>query len=51
MRRTLILTAIIAFAYMVQAQDAFTESFDHRVSITEEWKGVKNIHAAWVMDT
>lgn len=47
MRRTLILTAIIAFAYMVQAQDAFTESFDHRVSITEEWKGVKNIHAAW----
>ena len=47
MKKTLLLTALIGCTCLVKAQDTFTELPDHRTPIAEEWKGVKNLRAAW----
>ncbi|MBR3860041.1 MAG: DUF4091 domain-containing protein [Bacteroidaceae bacterium] len=47
MKKTLLLAAFIASTCLGQAQESFTELPDHEASIAEEWKGVKNIRAAW----
>ena len=47
MKKTLLLTALIGCTCLVKAQDTFTELPDHRTPVAEEWKGVKNLRAAW----
>lgn len=47
MKKTLLLAALIGVACLAHAQDTFTETPDHKTPVAEEWKGVKNIRAAW----
>ena len=47
MKKTLLLAALIGVACLAHAQDTFTETPDHKTPVEEEWKGVKNIRAAW----
>ncbi len=47
MKKTLLLAALIGCTCLVKAQDTFTEFPDHRTPVAEEWKGVKNLRAAW----
>ena len=47
MKKTLLLAALIGCTFLVKAQDTFTEFPDHRTPVAEEWKGVKNLRAAW----
>ena len=47
MKRTLLFAALISCIGLVQAQDCFTELPDHKKPCSEEWEGVKGIHAAW----
>lgn len=47
MKKTLLLTALIGCTCLVKAQDTFTELPDRRTPVAEEWKGVKNLRAAW----
>lgn len=47
MKKTLLLVTLIGSCLLTQAQDTFTELPDHKSSIAEEWKGVKDIHASW----
>ena len=47
MKKTLLLAAFIGIACLAPAQDSFIEVADHKASVTEEWKGVKNMRAAW----
>lgn len=47
MKKTLLLSALIGLTCLMQAQESFTEFPDHQLSISEEWKSIKNIRAAW----
>lgn len=47
MKKALLFIALISTVCLIHAQDAFTETADHRTPVTEEWKGVRNIRAAW----
>ncbi len=47
MKKTLLLAALIGTACLAHAQDTFTETPDHKTPVAEEWKGVKNMRAAW----
>ena len=47
MKKILLFAAWMGCISVIQAQDAFTEIPDHKTSITDEWKGVKGIQAAW----
>ena len=47
MKKTLLLTALIGCTCLVKAQDTFTELPDRSTPVAEEWKGVKNLRAAW----
>ena len=46
-KKTLLLAALIGTACLAHAQDTFTETPDHKTPVAEEWKGVKNMRAAW----
>ena len=47
MKKTFLLAALVGCTCLVQAQDTFIETPDHKQPVAEEWKGVKNIRAAW----
>ena len=47
MRKTLLLAILIGSICLAKAQDTFTELPDHKTPVAEEWRGVKNLHAAW----
>lgn len=47
MKKTLLLATLIGTACLAHAQDTFIEIPDHKTPVAEEWKGVKNIRAAW----
>lgn len=47
MKKTLLLAALVGCTCLTQAQTPFTETADHRMPDAAEWKGVKNIRAAW----
>ena len=47
MKKTLLLAALIGCTCLTQAQDTFIETPDHKQPVAEDWKGVKNIRAAW----
>ena len=47
MKKTLLLVALAGSTCLAQAQTPFTETADHREPVSSEWKGVKNIRAAW----
>ena len=47
MKKTLLLTWVMAFASLAMAQQPFLETPDHVFPIAEEWQSCKNIRAAW----
>ncbi len=47
MKKTLLLTILLGFTGLTQAQDSFIELPDHHTPLAEEWKDIKGTHAAW----
>ena len=47
MKKAFLLAALVGCSCLAQAQDTFIETPDHKQPVAEDWKGVKNIRAAW----
>lgn len=47
MKKTLLLMALAGSTWLAQAQTLFTETADHQEPVAAEWRGVRNIRAAW----
>lgn len=47
MKKILLTAALMGCTCLAKAQDTFTELPDDKVPVAEEWKGIKNIRAAW----
>lgn len=47
MKKTLLLMALAGSTWLAQAQTLFTETADYQEPVAAEWRGVRNIRAAW----